>query len=176
MAKQTITFQFSRPKMIESILYIANRIIDPTYFHISELLYLADKLSLENYGRLITGDTYFTVERGPLPSNTYALLEETARQTTDLDFRIRADRVVIALREPRLDELSDSDIESLDTTLNLYGHMPSSQRREHTHDNAWRTVWEHRADNNHTRIPIEAIAILLKDGSRLIEHLQNPCD
>ncbi len=57
-------FEFDEQKTREVIIYIANRIPGLTVHQLFSLLYIADKTSLEQYGRFITGDTYYAVEDG----------------------------------------------------------------------------------------------------------------
>src|SRR4030066_2115183 len=74
--KFDLTDEFDRTKAIEAILYLANKIPNPGKYVICKLLYLADKCSLEKYGRFIFGETYCAMERGATPSNAYDLLKE----------------------------------------------------------------------------------------------------
>src|SRR3989338_2956187 len=56
---------FDRDKALEAILYIAKNLHSPTYHSISKMLYLSDKLHLQEYGRLICGDRYIAMDNGP---------------------------------------------------------------------------------------------------------------
>jgi uncharacterized phage-associated protein len=175
MLEGQIIFTFNRDKAIEAILYIANQIADPTFHSISKLLYFADKTSLETYGRFVTGDTYYAMKFGPVPSNAYDLLKH-APQDGSLGFRVDECKNVTPLRPSKRDELSESDIETLDGVIDLYGRMPFWQKTENSHDDAWQTAWEHRGDKGSAPMSVESIAKLLKDGDRLIRHLQTQHD
>lgn len=59
-----VTFQFDQVKATEAILY------------------LADKTSLEKYGRFIFGESYYAMKEGPTPSYTYNLLKQAAERPT----------------------------------------------------------------------------------------------
>ena len=100
-----ITFQFDRQKAVESILYLVNRVSDSDIYGICKLLYLADKTSLEKYGRFIFGETYVAMVKGATPSNAYDVLKEVAQQPLN---ELVVDGVqVIARRDADLEFISD---------------------------------------------------------------------
>lgn len=171
MSPQPIQYKFNRDKAIEVILYIANSIPDPTYDSISKLLYFADKTSLERYARFISGDTYYAMQNGPVPSNTYDLMKE-APSGGEFGFCIENNRQVIPLRKPDLDELSDSDIECLDVAIELYGNAPFWKKTQDSHDKAWEEAWENRKDRLSSPMSVESIVHLLEDAEDLLEHLE----
>jgi uncharacterized phage-associated protein len=68
-------FEFDIEKGIESVLYIIENGAQPTFHHISKVMYFADKEHLEKYGRFICGDSYVAMKHGPVPSGIYDLLK-----------------------------------------------------------------------------------------------------
>src|SRR5688572_4207008 len=68
-------FTFNEKAAVETILYIASRSKEPTYHRIAKLLYFADLLHLERYGRFICGDRYIAMKHGPVPSGVYAMMK-----------------------------------------------------------------------------------------------------
>ena len=170
ISEEDLKFDFDKEKAIEAILYIAQNIPDPSYHSISKILYFADKTSLERYGRFICGDTYFAMEHGPVPSNTYDLMKESP-DSGEFGFRIERDYNVVPLREADLGELSDSDIECLDQIIRLYGDVPFWKRTEDSHDMAWRKAWEEKGDQASNIMTVASIAHLLEDSEDLLEHL-----
>ncbi len=171
----SISSNFNLDKARESILYVAKRIPDPTFHSVSKILYFADKLSLEKYGRLISGDTYAAMRFGPVPSNTYELMK-AAPANGSLGFRVENKKEIIALQDAKLDELSESDIESLDTVIAIYGKMPFNKRTELSHDEAWAAAWKSKGNGGNALMSIESIAKSLNDGENLLEHLQTRHD
>jgi uncharacterized phage-associated protein len=167
MAK--IYFQFNERKAIEVIIYLASRIKNPDIYSICKLLYLADKTNLEKYGRLIFGDTYSAMEKGATPSNAYNLLKEKPPSTRD-SFSVSGYNVSV-LREPNLEYLSKSDLESLDEIINIYENLPNWRKSEDAHDDAWRSSWEKRGHKKSVPIPIENIAKLFDNVEELIDYL-----
>lgn len=166
-----ISFDFDAKKATEVILYISRRVSESTLHSITHLLYFADKTSLEKYGRLIVGDDYFAMEHGPVPSNTYNLLK-AGRLTEEFGFKVEGHQV-IPLRAPELDFLSASDIECLESALEMYGGAPFWKRRRDSHDEAWEAAWESRGESNANRIPIESIVAMLEDSEELLHFLAN---
>jgi len=166
-----ITFEFDQAKAIEAILYLAQRVSESDRYGICKLLYLVDKTSLEKYGRFIFGETYYAMEEGATPSNAYDLLKEAARAVVD-GLKVEGNQV-IALRNPNLDCLSESDIECLDQAIDAYGKLPNWRRGQDAHDEAWRISWAERGDKQSVRMPVENIVRLLADSNDLIDYLSS---
>ena len=166
-----ITFQFNKTKAIEAILYLlSKRITEPDIYGICKLLYLADKTSLEKYGRFIFGETYWAMREGATPSNAYDLLKESSSGISIGGFEVRGNQL-IALREANLDCLSKSDIRCLDEIVGIYGDKPNWYRAKDAHDEAWRKNWAKKGTKESVVIPVEDIAELLADSDDLIKHL-----
>lgn len=166
-----ITFQFDRTKAIEAILYLAPKISESDIYGICKLLYLADKTSLEKYGRFIFGESYVAMKEGATPSNAYDLLKKAARKHGN-EIGIEGNNV-IPLRNPNLDYLSESDIECLNQIISVYGVLPNWARAKEAHDEAWKKAWDNKGAKRSARIPVESIAELLADSEDLIKHLSN---
>src|SRR4030067_924651 len=78
---------FDRDKALEVILFVARSLHNPTFHSISKILYLSDKLHLQEYGRLICGDQYIAMEYGPVPSAIYDMMKVAAgRKSIDIDW------------------------------------------------------------------------------------------
>lgn len=168
-----LMFEFNADKAREAILYLAKRTKKaPTYMRIVKLMYLADKTSLEQYGRFISGDTYFAMQHGPVPTHAFNMLKEQDAQ--DNGFEIIKDRhpTIIAHRDANIDYLSESDTLCLDQTLELFDKFPTFYLRDITHDDAWATTWKENGESGSREIPLERIAELLENGDELIEHLR----
>lgn len=166
-----ITFQFNRAKAVESILYLSHRITDSDVYGICKLLYLADKTSLEKYGRFIFGESYCAMQEGATPSNAYDLLKEaTATPLSELEVK---GNQVIAKRDANLHNFSESDVECFEQIISIWGRAPNWNRRDAAHDEAWRKAWEKRGNKGSVKIPVESIAELFDDSEELISYLSN---
>jgi hypothetical protein len=166
-----LKFTFEREKAIEAILYLAGRITDPTLHSIGKLMYFSDKTSLERYGRFISGDDYYAMQWGPVPTHTYDLLKEASRGGA-FPFAVQG-RSIAPSRPADTDLLSESDIECLDASIRLYGNAPMWKRHEDSADRAYKLAWQQRGNSGSARMPIEEIASLLDDGDDLIDFLAN---
>lgn len=170
MATSKIAFEFNKPKAIETIIYLANRMSRSHKYNICKMLYLADKVCLEKYGRFIFGESYSAMKEGATPSKSYDLIKEIAGECSD---ELRLDgNAVIPLRDANLDYLSESDIECLDHTISIYDNKPQKMRRD-AHDDAWKKAWDNRGEKGSADISIRSIARTLADSEDLIEYLTN---
>ena len=70
-------FRFEPEKALEAILYVASKAQTDKYATL-KILYLADKLHLERYGRFISGDYYHALRHGSTPMHSYDMLEYAA--------------------------------------------------------------------------------------------------
>jgi hypothetical protein len=166
----SITFQFNKTKAVESILYLAQNIPNVGLYNICKLLYNADKISLNNYGRFIFGESYVAMGGGGTPSNAYNLLKRASSQP-EAGMKVENNHV-IALRDPDLEQLSDSDIRCLDQVISKYGGNPIKSGRD-AHDEAYYESWNKRGNKRSIRIPVENIARLFPNSTDLIDYLAN---
>ena len=165
---------FDRDKALEAILFIAKRLNNPTFHSISKMLYLSDKLHLQDYGRLICGDQYIAMEYGPVPSAIYNMMKVAAKiETIDIDWdeiiqevlTVKRGRDVIPNRESNLDLLAESEIECIQKTIAEFGNKSFGELTDITHDKAWNAT-----DDNQT-IPLEAIVATLPNAVEVAGYL-----
>ena len=166
---------FDRDKALEAILYIAHALESPSLHSVSKMCYLADKLHLQRYGRLICGDRYIAMAYGPVPSTIYNMMKVAdGRESLDPDtdalikesITIRAGRYVKPKRKANKDLLAVSEIFCFDQTVRKYGGKSFGQLTDITHDAAW------RGSDEDMPISIEAIARTLPNAADLIAHLR----
>jgi uncharacterized phage-associated protein len=163
-----LSFEFNKEKAIETILYLANRIPKPTKHNITHIVYFADKTSLERYGRFISGDAYYALPHGPVPSETLNIINEPS--TEQYGFTVKGSSF-IPLREPELDYFSESDIESMDQVLEIYAHSPFWKIKHDSHDEAYEEAWESRGRARSKLMKLESIVGMLENSDELLEHL-----
>ena len=149
----------------------------------SNFLYFAEKLHLERYGRLIVGDKYCAMHFGPVPSKIYDAikfvaghgpypsLDEDLKASFNQCFKVHR-YVISALREPDVEELSDSEIECLEEVVDKYRNVSFGQRTNLSHDKAWKYTLEHKGRNS--MIDFEKIIGTLSNADILLEHLRDP--
>lgn len=128
-------------KIIQSLLFLANyqetKKID--FMKAYKLLWLADRCHLRMYGRTITGDKYYAMPHGIVPTDAKHLLEN---EMTILDnpadyfssrIRITGKHTYQAISEPDLKEFSQSDIEVLNLVLKQYNNWKPKELSDLSH-------------------------------------------
>lgn len=166
---------WNRQKAIEAILYLANRIQEPSVLRILKVLYLADKLHLSRYGRFIVRDNYVAMEYGPVASNTYDLLKDEG--VTDFSV-VGKKKDVIPCRDADVMEFSRTDVECLDEIIRDYGRASTDRLIAIAHDQVWREISDNgkrvKKDTpgpNSLPMPIERIADGLANAAEVRDHL-----
>jgi uncharacterized phage-associated protein len=165
--------QFDPEKAVETILFIAQNAPNPTTYWVLKILYFADKLHLQRFGRQICGDDYFALRSGPVPSLTYDMVKDVrdGRQSlfsshacSSFEVDKHSNRIT-PLREPNLDLFSRSDIECIRQSIEENGQLSFTQLKEKSHDAAYES-----ADENDI-IPIRQIIATLPNSELLREYV-----
>lgn len=121
-----------------------------------KLIWLADRYHLRQYGRTITGDCYFAMQHGLVPSDAKNLVEgESPRHVVIEDRKtsgINHDRgsYTFSYTKPINNGLfSDSDREVLDLIWRTYGNMTQWQLSDLSHlSPEWKQCEAQLADEN----------------------------
>lgn len=116
-------------KIIQALAYLASKLPDQNLDEMKayKLLWLADRCHLRLNGRTITGDRYYAMPRGVVPTDAKHLLdgESTILETPDNYFSQWIEKVnphkFRAVNAPDVTEFSESDIEILDRVISIYG-------------------------------------------------------
>lgn len=170
-----IRFKFDSTKAVEAILYIANRVKEPTFHRISKIFYFADRGHIANYGRFICGDDYVAMAHGPVPSGIYEILKHVRGDGLPIDIKnvaellqVKDGKTVIPARDAVRELLSESERECLDAAIKQYGSLSFTKLTEVSHDAAWKS-----ADENDL-IKVEEIVATLPNSKELLQHLTDP--
>ena len=174
-------FRFDWKKGLEAIVYIANRSPNKTFHHISKIMYFADRLHLEKYGRFICGDKYCAMKHGPVPSGIYDILklvrgnEPCSYFITPMTIDTFKDAFTVidnynvqAARESNIKLFSESDLECIDEAISQYGSLEFTKLADVSHDQAWENT-----DANDI-MEIEGIINTLSNPKEIFEHINNP--
>lgn len=97
-----------------------------SYLKLIKLLYFADRVALVKLGRPITFDKYYSLENGPVLSQTCDLIKNRAPRNTGRYWRQFIERTEydVRLRKRALsDQLSEAEESILDRVFKKYGHM-----------------------------------------------------
>lgn len=126
-------------KTIEALLYICPRLKVSGHYQMMKILYWADKYHLAHYGRTISGDTYYKLEDGPVPTKIYDGIKD--RSIIEGNFETKS-FICTPVREPDLNYLSESDIEALEFSINKYGQKSYGDLKRLSHDASWEAARE----------------------------------
>lgn len=171
---------FDVHKSIAAIAYLIEK-TDASMYPVLKMMYLADKMHLDRYGRFIAGDSYAAMKQGPVPSRTYNMIkhvrgERSPHEEDELAvsyFGYGADHKIWLLKTPKYDELSGSDVECLEEIVTVYKRIGPWAVRNLSHDEAWEAAWKSRFFKKSVPMRAEAIAAQLEDGELLINHMRN---
>ncbi|MCW7546886.1 Panacea domain-containing protein [Photorhabdus sp. APURE] len=168
--------RFDSEKAIEAILYVASTAPISDIYHVGKILYFADRLHLERYGRLITGDNYLAMKDGPVAENAYDIIKvargdgrfipngrdvDVIRSSLSVEGRYGNHQI----RDFDEDVFSDSDIDCINEAIEKYGNLSFKEIRDISHDSVW------MAANQNGETPLEVMADSCKDGDKLIASL-----
>lgn len=140
-----------------------------TLLKLMKLMYLAERLSYERFGFPIIGDALVSMPNGPVLSCTLDLInfgsadaqgwwDKLISEKTGRDMSLR-EGVMLSVDDLR--ELSESDIEVLDTVWQQFGRMSALKLREYTHDPENCPEW---VDPDGSSVPIKLETLLCKLG------------
>ena len=128
-------------KIIQALTYIAYQ--QPGHkinsMKAYKLLWLADRYHLRQYGRTITGDIFFALPHGVVPSDAKNVVEHQATHIpTDEKYRDKYIKRLgkysfQAITEPDVMLFSDSDQEVLDKILQVYGALDQYELEKLSH-------------------------------------------
>ena len=138
-------FNINKEKTINSILFVLSNLGGQCDFHkIFKILYFADQKHLVLYGTQITGDYYIAMKDGPVPSKTYDMFksvrgESWGSRNHDYDdfFEIDSHYFAIQKRAVDFDELSQSEIECLESSIKENKDLDFTELSNKSHSTAW---------------------------------------
>lgn len=126
-------------RTLEAFAYIAekNRNKDNIY-NVLKVFYLADKMHMERFGRFIFDESYAAMNKGPVPSRAYTLIQqlrETGSLVCEIDSPVCVQGIKVVVKRSFDDELfSESDLECIDEVIEL---SHTKDLGDLSHDEAW---------------------------------------
>lgn len=128
-------------KIIQALTYLAGKEEDKVMDNMKayKLLWLADRLHLRQTGRTITGDAYYAMPFGIVPSDAKCILEnEKTKMRNPKGYKAKyiankGPHEYMALCDADLKVFSDSDQEALDKVYNTFGKLNAMQLSELSH-------------------------------------------
>ncbi len=130
-------FIVDKDKAKATLLYIASKVPAGTVHKLYKILYFAEQQHLIKYGKPITGDRFIKMEHGPVPSYT----RDKVQNNIDVDGSIkRVGNNVIVHEKPDLDELSESNLECLNASIEENKDKSFTRLKADSHKEAWQTA------------------------------------
>lgn len=129
-------------KAIEAMVWLANKNPGIDIYHVAKILYYAEKIHLNRYGRPIIGATYIRMEFGQVPSEVRDLITKNIWMV-EPDYLERFSAAIKiskepydklkALRKADMNYFSDTDIECLEESLKKYKDLSFKQLKKTSH-------------------------------------------
>lgn len=154
-------FTFDHQKATQALTYLASKQGGPTNkMKALKVIFFADRYHFRRFGRPITGDTYFAMDYGPVPSGTKDIAESSAflggnERDYAKGFIQTIDNLTfqkIAAPDTRL--LSRSDVSALNWAWAKFGDMDQYQLADYTHKYPEWLRWEEQLKSS-SRISME---------------------
>lgn len=129
-------------KIQATVLYVASKLEGLTIYQLNKILYFADQKHLVKYGRPVIEESYIKLEYGPVPHTVYngftALQGKNTNFIDVFEGKLKADKkLILPLEMPDMDELSGSDIECLNASIEENRSLNFGQLKDKSHKLAW---------------------------------------
>jgi len=131
-------------RLLHSLLYVLGRLdqAEREFHKIFKILWFADISHMRDWGRFITGDDYIKMEYGPVPSYLYDIFKGVRNKNPDFAKYAQIISVqgyrVAPLKPADLDNLSESDIEKLNKSIEDNKGLSMGQLTDKSHGVAWK--------------------------------------
>lgn len=135
---------FDKDVTLNAVLYILRQYGGQSDMHkVFKTLYFADMAHLSKYGSCVTGDTYFAMNCGPVPSKTYDIFKAIkgasyfSDKTLNEYLSFKNDIMVVSKKACDRDYLSDAAVECLDEAISKCRGLNFGELSEMSHGYAW---------------------------------------
>ena len=112
---------------VQAIYYITTkRHKSLDHWTVLKLIFFADRYHLRKYGRTVTDDNYFAMQKGPVPSTVYDIIKgaietnERSYVNKFLQYKNKNKNITFTKKGLTTDSLSETDVEALDFALNTF--------------------------------------------------------
>jgi uncharacterized phage-associated protein len=120
----------------EHLLELRNNNFRMSYLKLLKLLYLADRAALQRWGRPISYDSYYSLDKGPLLSTTYNRINDEPNPDFESYWQkyIRTEGYEVVLRQntPK-DQLSPAELRILEEVYAEHGSKNRWELVKYTH-------------------------------------------
>ncbi len=177
-------FRFNEVKALNAILWMANNHPEGVDLHtIAKTFYFADKKSFDALGRPVFGDHYIAMKDGPVPSRTYDMLKHVrgdGSYSGNLSKELKSffdvvDAYKVFPKEPAdMGCFSKLEMEFLEESFQETSTLDYGERRDKSHDYAWREADRNGQISFEDMIPSKSKAAVLSHYQELseLQHLK----
>ena len=163
-----IQFRFHLEKAVEAAAILLKLHGKPMkYLGLLKMLYIADRIALEQMEQPITGDHYVSMNYGPVLSGVYDLIKgkpvDEALPLWSKFISSRNEHHVALLADPGNEDLCEAEEEIIQQVYQTFGHLDPFQVAEWTHD---LPEWQ---DPHGSAIPIVVEDMLKNMGKNAME-------
>ena len=164
-------------KALNVLVYIATALPEKrNAYKVLKAIYRANKTHLERYGRQIFNENYQALEFGTVPALAYDMVthvrdgksQPRMPRNIKASINVSGDDTIIALVNPNMRGLSETEIESLNEAIEFYRHKDFEEVKTNAHEDAAYTAAE-----MNSYIPIEKIVRTLPNGDVVLKHLKS---
>jgi uncharacterized phage-associated protein len=167
-------FQFNVDKAIAATAYVIQKGGGKfDVFALIKTLYVANRIALIKYGRSITGDKLASLDKGPVVSDTYHLIQKSSRAKRehqakwDQFISERQSHVLRVLKAPDFGYLSVRERAILDEAFKTISEIPPHLLSSWTHDHC--PEWKDPKGSSTAIDPAEILKIESKSGAEIAE-------
>jgi uncharacterized phage-associated protein len=131
-----LRFRFNVAKFVNAVVYLAQACPGSTKMTICKQLYFADKEHLLKYGRPITGDTYYHLDHGQIPTRGLNMLRQRSNPAANAlleKYVTVIGNSVNPKRQADKKVFSKSDLEILAWVVRRYGNKTAAELRRLAH-------------------------------------------
>lgn len=128
-------------KIVQALAYFASKQPDQILDNMKayKLLWLADRFQLRHSGRFLSGDRYYAMPYGPVPSDAKNILECKATKLEGnseyvSEFLELGGKVFTAKKSPDLKVFSSSDRDVLEQVDAIFGNRSATELSEMSHN------------------------------------------
>ncbi len=134
---EDMPFRFDSEKTLQAIGVLLSHSVNnkcDNYMRILKLLYIADRRSIAETGRPITGDRFVAMRRGPVLSRTYDIIKEVDSDSQEWSHYIERKRYdILLIDNPGIGNLSKYEIQLLQTICDENRNLDERDMVEKTH-------------------------------------------
>ena len=167
-------FQFNVDKAIAATAYVIQKGGGKfDVFALIKTLYVANRIALIKYGRSITGDKLASLDKGPVVSDTYHLIQKSSRAKREHQLKWdqfiseRQSHVLRVLKMPDFGYLSVRERAILDEAFKTISEIPPYLLSSWTHDHC--PEWKDPKGSSTAIDPAEILKAEKKSNEEIAE-------